>query len=388
MAEDVLKEINLSALALLQTLNLKERYEASLNEAVRMSGAQYGSIFIVKKGNFERVYSTVPAKYRVVPRKKGYTYMTFKTSEIHIMSSDILKVAHQSLYKKGVRSLILIPLSIQNQKVGVMALQSNNDHKFTGIQLDMLKLFGTMATLAIRNAEFFEETQKSIAARDLFISLASHELKTPLTTISVYAEMIAKKINSKQLPTQATAEILRSETKRLKHIVNELLEFDHISSGQLRYKWQDTNILDVLKKSIINFKSVNPSYKVIVENAIPRGMSTIQVDPEKLQQVFSNILNNSAKFSAPHIPIIVKLELHKKTITVSITDFGKGIKKIDQGKIFNEFYKATGNMKDGLGLGLYLVRRIIEKHKGTIELSSKIRQGTNITIELPLRLYD
>ena len=84
----------------------------------------------------------------------------------------------------------------------------------------------------------------------------------------------------------------------------------------------------------------------------------------------------------------MKSEIINNKMLVSFTDFGKGIKKKEQDKIFAEFYKGQGHTKEGMGLGLYLVRRIIEKHKGKIELTSKVHQGTNITIELPLRLYE
>ncbi len=388
MTEEVIKEINQSSLALLQTLDLHERYKAAVNEATRIAGAQHGTILIRKNGSFERVYSTVPARAQVAPRKKGYTYETYMTSKIHVMSPEVLREAHKSLYEKGVRSLVLIPLAIKDQKVGVLALQSDEPKHYTPLELQLFTLFGTLVTLAIRNAEFLEQTQKSVQARDLFISMASHELKTPLTTISVYADVLAKKINSRQIPSAASVEIMRSEAKRLKHIVNELLEFEHISSGQLRYKWQQVNILDVIKKSIINFKTVNPKFKVLLENKLQKGTQMIQGDPEKLQQAFSNILNNSAKFSSAHIPIIMKSEIINNKMLVSFTDFGKGIKKKEQDKIFAEFYKGQGHTKEGMGLGLYLVRRIIEKHKGKIELTSKVHQGTNITIELPLRLYE
>lgn len=387
MTEEIIKEINQSTLALLQKLDLQERYKAAVQEATRLVGAQHGTILIRKNGVFDRVYSTVPARSQLAPRKRGYTYQAYMTSTVQVVTPEKLKEDHKSLYDKGVRSLILIPLAMKDQKVGVLALQSDEPKHYSSLDLQLITLFGTLVTLALRNAEFFEETQKSIRARDLFISLASHELKTPLTTISVYADMLAKKIHSKQIPSQASIEIMRSEAKRLKHIVNELLEFEHIAAGQLRYKWQEVNIIDVIKKSIINFKSVNPKFRILVENTLPRGAQIIQGDPEKLQQVFSNILNNSAKFSSPHIPIILKVEVNRNKMLISFTDFGKGIKKKEQEKIFSEFYKG-GHTKEGMGLGLYLVKRIIEKHKGKIELSSKVNKGTSITIMLPLRLYE
>ncbi len=113
----------------------------------------------------------------------------------------------------------------------------------------------------------------------------------------------------------------------------------------------------------------------------------IQGDTEKLQQVFTNLLNNAAKFSTKTTPIVVALVSEGKYIKITVTDYGKGIRKNEQNKVFHEFFKAKGNRKEGMGLGLYIVKGIIDKHKGTIEIYSRLNKGTIMTIKLPKKLY-
>lgn len=386
MSDRILEVISKLSVELLQTVDLRQRYKVIIEKAAEIAGVNFGTIFLYKEGFLERVYSTVPSQRRARPRKRGYAFEAFISGEIQIVTPKMLEKAHKSLYDKGVKSLILIPLVSSNKKIGVVSLQSENLNVLQTHQLRALKILGSIASLSIKNSFFFDETRKSLEARDLFISLASHEIRTPLTTIAAYTALISKKVNSKKMPSINTIEIVSSEIERLKNIVNDLLEFDRIISGKFRYRWRELNILTVIKKSVINFKSANPQYKVVVENNLPRELRVIQGDPEKLQQAFSNILNNAAKFSSSYTPILIQLEKIEEKVSISFSDYGKGMRKKDQEKVFNEFYKGE-SQKQGMGLGLYLVRRIIEKHKGSIVIDSKINKGTKIEIVIPVSLY-
>ena len=152
--------------------------------------------------------------------------------------------------------------------------------------------------------------------------------------------------------------------------------------------WKDTNLLSILKRAVINFKFSYPGYKIFIENLLDRQSHVLQADAEKLQQALTNIFNNSAKFSSSLTPIVVVLWLEDGFINISITDYGRGIRKKEQNKVFSEFLKAQGNLKEGMGLGLFLVKNIIDSHHGTITLKSKLHKGTTITLRLPQKLYD
>ncbi len=384
MTNELLENVYLSSLSYLQPLTLEERYKIAVQEAIRVAGANNGSIFLLDpQGEFVRAYSDVPPGSQVQPRKSGNTRRAVEEEKLKIVQGEELKKAHLKLYNKGIKCLILIPLSFNKQTIGVLSLQAHEAKQFGNDMLGALRLFGALLSLGIRNSQLYEESIGAIEARDLFISLASHELRTPLTTISAYAGLIEKKLNNKQFPPPKSVEILRSEIKRLKNIVNELLAIEQVKTGQLRYAWKEVAILNVLKKAVINFKFNYPGYKVLLENPVHHKIVLARGDEEKLQQVFTNLLNNSAKFSSSVTPIVLTVGEDEKYVSISITDYGKGIRKREQDKVFVEFFKAKGNYKEGMGLGLFLVKNIIDKHKGKVSLTSKLHVGTTITVSLP-----
>lgn len=384
----LLEQIYRSALKFLQPTVLKERYRIAVKEAVRLVDADHGSIFLEKDGNLIRAYTNVPNAMKVQPRKNGYTYRTFTEAKIQVIKiDDEFNKVHPRFRKGGARSLVLIPLTFRKRSIGVLTLQSHKEKHFTSVKINTLNLFGSVLGLVIVNSQLFEEAQEALRSRELFISLASHELKTPLTTVMAYADQIGKRLSVGQIPNAGSFEIMRSEMKRLKNMLDEFLALDQIKSGQLRYIWGRVSILDVVKRSAINFKLSYPGYKVFIENKIPANDRIIIADKEKLQQVFTNLLNNSAKFSTKLTPIVLTLEDSGNFIAVSIADYGKGIKKKEQNKIFMEFFKGSAISKDGMGIGLYLVKNIIAEHKGKISLSSKLNKGTTVTLSLPKKRH-
>jgi len=390
MADAMLKRIYQSTLEFLQPVNLEERYKIAVDEAVKVMGADYGSIFLADKdGELVRAYSNVPQYRRAAPRKKGFAHKALINSRLYVVPAHVLKKVHKKeLYDKGVRSLILIPLSFNNKTVGVLSLQTHSDKKVSVVSKSTINLFGSLISLGIRNSQLYEQMKDAVEARDLFISLASHELKTPLTTIAAYSDQIARRVGSREMPTEKSVEVLNAEVRRLKHLLNELLEIDQIKTGQLVYHLQSVNIKQIIKRAIVNFRFSYPGYKIFVESNIDSKNSVIQGDAEKLQQVLTNLFNNAAKFSSRVTPIIVSLKKEDGYIFIAISDYGKGIRKHEQNQVFTEFFKSNDHRKDGMGLGLYLVKSIVEKHHGTVTLESKLHKGTTVTLKLPQQLYE
>lgn len=389
MADQMLKTIYLSSLEFLRPVGLTSRYRIAIEQAVKVVGADHGSLFLGNKsGQLERVFSNVPKGSQTQPRKHGFAQKSYENGKLYVVSPKTLEKVHKPLFDNGVKSLVIIPLSFNNVTIGVIALQCSSAKKMNTITKNELNLFGSLISLGIRNSQLYEITLEAVESRDLFISLASHELKTPLTTIAAYSDLIAKKVKTKVIPSEKSVDVLNAEVKRLKHMLNELLAIDQIKTGQLSYNFKDISIIHNVKRAIINFKFSYPGYKVFIENSLPQGFRTIQGDEEKLQQAITNLLNNSAKFSSNLTPIVISLNADESSISISITDYGKGIRKKEQNKVFTEFFKASGNRKEGMGLGLYLVKSIIEKHGGTIALLSKLNKGTTITIRIPKKLYE
>lgn len=383
--ENILQQIYQSSLKLLEPLSLQNTYQIIVKEATILVNGNYGSLVLKEHAGFKEVYSTLPVK--VKPRKKGFTYKTFKeqkVSLIHIPETKKYSEVHPELIKIGIRSVILIPLSYRKKSIGVLSVNSLKKEHFTKRELDILLLFGSMATLAIRKNHLHQNTIQALKTRDFFISLAVHEIRTPLTSISGYTQLLLSKLSKNpQAPETKWAQKLSEETTRLTHMTSELLQAGRIQTGRIEYELKITGLNKILDKAIDNFHFKYPKHNFIITSEIEKKRDKIVADSEKLLQVFSNILDNAAKYTPTNKKIGLIVKEKSEFFVIHIIDEGKGIAKKDLSKIFQEFYKGK-NAVQGMGLGLFLAKNIIEAHKGSISARSEVHKGTAIEIKLPL----
>lgn len=351
---------------------------------MKLVGAKYGSIFLPKNGVLERAYASSPALYQIKTRKKGKTYTVYKSKTPYILQLKGLQKIHPEFIDLGVESDIGIPLSYGNITIGVLSVLSPKNIIFTKDDLNILKIFGPLATLAIHKSHLHNELLEALEVRDLFISTAAHELKTPLTTIFAYTQLIAKDVDSKRIPKSNYIKTLSLEVIRLSKLINELLEVDRVKKDKLKFVLKKCDLLKITQRAIDDFFYIYPDYIISFKNNTGKENAFVRGDSDKLLQVVTNLLNNSVKFSPKGSKIEVLLKKTSQDCILQITDKGKGISKDDLPHIFNKFYKGLNSTKSGMGLGLYLVKHIIEKHKGKITAISEINQGTTITITLPI----
>ena len=384
VSEEILEKINQSALKFLIPLTPEETYEVIVREAVKLVKAQYGSIYLEQNGILKRVYTNFPFLKKVTIRKRGYTYKSFKTQASYVLEGEKAKNIHPELGKTSINSTIFIPLSYRGKAIGVLSIDSLRKKHFNTKELRTLKLFGSLATLAIRKTQLYSETKNALEIRDLFMTMAAHELRTPLTTISGYAQLLQKKLSSTKSTDVKLVEKLFVEIRRLTQLVNELLEVNQAKIGALRYNFKECNIQKVVERTINNFSVSYPKRKIRFQSHFKKKKPIIMGDFDKLLQAISNILVNAIKFSPVDSSILITFSQKLDCVVLRIVDQGIGITTTDLPKIFNKFYKGEDNQRSGLGLGMFMVKSIIDKHKGKISVSSTFGSGTTIKIILPL----
>lgn len=383
---NILEEVYKSSIKFLSPLSVEQTYKVFIDEAMNLVEGKYGSVLLLKKGVMHRVYSSNLILNSIKPRHKGYTYKTATSGKFKVLKMNQLEKIHPELKKAKIKYDIIIPLMNKNKSIGVFTILSNN--KFTKKQIDLLLLFSPLATLAIRKAQLYDEVNKAIETRDLFISLASHELRTPITTSYIYLQLIQRNyINNKPFDSTWVLTLL-NEMERLSAIINELLEVNQIRTGKLSYNWQECDIEEIIQRALTNFKAKYRENKIRSTFKLNKKYKKIIGDRNKLIGVIYNLLDNAAKHSSPDETISISLEFSKPTIILKIKDKGIGIPEKDMDKIFNDFYKVAGNTKPGMGLGLFLAKQIIEKHRGDISIKSKLGKGTEVQIKLPVLKHD
>ncbi|MBI2622224.1 GAF domain-containing sensor histidine kinase [Candidatus Microgenomates bacterium] len=382
MKKNALTKLNRAAVRFLVPLTPEETYKIIVQEVIGLMGARYGSLLLPKGGELERVYSSADFLYKLKIRKRGLTYRAFKNRQLTTVKTPKMFKLHPLLKKMAVKSTILSPVSYRNQSVGVLTLSFLEKRTFNQEELGLLKLFGSMASLAIIKVQLYDEAQQALENHNLFLSMASHELRTPLTAITGYTDLLRKKLLKTTLKTERRwSELLYWESIRLNQLLNELLQVQRIRIGKLQYFWTEKSIKEVLQRVLASFHFVYPQRRVFFEDRLKSEREYIVCDFDKLIQVFTNLLDNAAKFSSPDSPINVVLSQNKHYYIISVKDQGQGITQKDLDKVFIGFYKGTKD-SEGMGLGLFLVQNIIHEHRGLIKIKSKVNQGTTVEVRL------
>lgn len=380
--KDALGQIYKAGLKFLAPLSLRETNQHIAEEARKLCQADYGSIFLYQNGRLERAYTTHPNLRKVALRPKGFTYTSFKKRRPTIVDIKFKKNINPKIKEIGIKSDMLIPLFYRNKSIGVLSLLSKKSGCFTSEHLEASKLFSAMATLAIIQAQAYDEIRNALEERDLFIQTAAHELRTPLTTINGYIQMLHTKLSGADTSESRWINELLLEADRLNKLINELLTVGRIKAGILKYTFRECSLINIIKRAIHDVRFTYPNRQVVFDNKVEDKKDLVIGDFDKLIQAVINLLENAAKFSPPDSQIFIDLEPKYRNLSLKISDQGQGIAQKHLQRVFDRFYRATRN-QEGIGLGLYLAKNIIEHHRGTLKISSKINKGTTVEVKLP-----
>jgi signal transduction histidine kinase len=224
-------------------------------------------------------------------------------------------------------------------------------------------------------------------AKSGFVSNVSHELKTPLSLISLFAEILELgRVNNDDKKREYYG-IIRDESHRLSKLIDNILDFSKIEAGRKEYNFVYGDIGEIVENvvSSYHYQITNSGFelKTNIENSIP----PVLIDPDAIAQAILNLIDNAIKFSGEVKEISIEVKTRDSYLIIEIEDRGLGIQRAEQTKIFEKFYRVGNglvhNVK-GSGLGLSLVKHIIEAHKGKISVESEVGKGSRFTICIPL----
>jgi K+-sensing histidine kinase KdpD len=381
--EKTLEKIYGASLRFLEPMSLENTCEIVVKEAIKLVNAEYGSLFIYKKNQLRRYYTTSEELAKIVPPRTGNVYTTFREQKSRVITIKENEQVHPKIRSLGIRSIILIPLIYKNKSMGVLTMHSFQNKDFSENELNILLLYGSLASIAIKKNQLFNESQKAIELRDMFMSMASHELRTPLTVINGYIQMLHNRFKDQDTTEAQWVKRLYVENSRLINLVKELLEVNRIRAGQIQYFWTEQSITEICELALKQFSLHFPDRSFSFKNEIGENNPILVGDKEKLIQMIVSVLDNAVKFSDIHSHISVELFSKPAHFYIAIIDEGMGIEKEAIDRIFESFYRDEVNKNEGIGIGLYLVKNIVEQHHGTIKILSKIQKGTKVIIKLP-----
>lgn len=227
------------------------------------------------------------------------------------------------------------------------------------------------------NFQKLKEQQK-----DEFISIASHEMKTPLTTASAYLQLLEQTIDPEDKELMLLATKGYKAIERLNELVKELLDVSKIQNGRLEYNFKTFDINEIIDDTIETFRHTSSKYTISKSGLVKKKVNG---DKERLQQVLINLLSNAIKYSPANKKININITNSGDTFTVEVKDRGIGISASGIGKIFERYYREKENEDriQGLGIGLYISAEIIKRHGGQIHVESELGKGSSFYFTLP-----
>lgn len=218
-----------------------------------------------------------------------------------------------------------------------------------------------------------------------FISMASHELKTPLTSMLVFAQVLKQKLRPFQdRKAKHYLNKISEHTQKMIALVNDLLDLSRIQENLIKLESDDVNLNELVKDVVEDMQATTTSHKIMVSGRVSQK---VYIDRDRIFQVLINLLSNAVKYSPNAKKVVVRLSEQKNYAIVSVQDFGIGISSSDRSKIFERFFRVTRTYEKtfpGLGIGLYISAQIIQKHKGRIWVKSVEGKGSTFYISLPL----
>jgi PAS domain S-box-containing protein len=326
-------------------------------------------------------------------------------SELYSEFPDEMLVAaarddeHLKLLRElGVKSTMVVPLVARGRTLGAIGMISaESGHRFDKTDLALAEDLAHRAAFAVDNARLYREAQKARAeaeqanrAKDEFLATVSHELRTPLNAIVGWSHMLRR--NKFDEATLARAmETIERNAKSQARLIEDILDVSRIIMGKLRLDVHPVELAAVIEAAMDAVRPAADAKEIRLQSILDPRASPVSGDPSRLQQIVWNLVSNAVKFTPRGGRIQVRLERVNSHVEIIVSDTGQGINADLLPYIFDRFQQGDSSstrMHGGLGLGLAIVRHLVELHGGTVHASSPgVGHGTTFTIKLPMLIW-
>ena len=295
----------------------------------------------------------------------------------------------RDIVEEGMRSSLTCPLVASGKPVGFLFFSSTRAHEYRDAHTALFQEIAGQLALTLEKSRLYEEVIRFNDLKNKFLGMAAHDLRSPITVIKGYADLLTGGLmgdldDTQKKPIRAMA----AHCDKMLALINDLLDVSAIESGQLALAPQETDLAVYLKE--------NARYNILLAKAksielvleIPEGLPKVSMDPRRIDQVINNLIANAIKFSRPPSRITLRVVPREKEVAISVTDEGQGIPPGEISKLFQYFGRTSVLPTAGeksTGLGLAIVKRMVEAHGGKIGVESRPGKGSTLTFTLPLK---
>jgi signal transduction histidine kinase/DNA-binding response OmpR family regulator len=295
----------------------------------------------------------------------------------------------ESLRTLGLKSIISVPLEARGRMLGALTIaMAASNRRYDHADLPLAEDLGRRIAVAIDNARLYRAAQDSIRMRDIFLSVAAHELRTPLTSLLGYIQLVERRAERDSTIPERDRQALRvvsAQAARLSKMVTSLLDISRLQLGQLSIEPVPLDLGALATRLVEEVRPLLSRHTI--EYIGPVVPTLIGGDELRLEQALQNLIQNAVKYSPDGGAITVQVERTEAHASVAVADSGIGIPPESLPQLFHRFYRAPNvdpQHISGLGVGLYVVKEIVELHGGTVEVSSEMGAGSTFAFRIPL----
>jgi signal transduction histidine kinase len=294
----------------------------------------------------------------------------------------------QLLRDIGYSSSMLVPMKVRNEVIGALQFVATHaSRQYTEQDLELAQELAVRAAMAVDNARLYAEAQQAITVRENFLSMAAHELKTPVTSLRGFAQLLIRRLDlQKELEParlRQALETINQQSERLLHLIVRLLDLSKLEAGRLELEPEVTDLTALLEKLVEGLRATTERHTVVIN--LPNEPVQVLVDPLRVEQVVTNLVDNAIKYSPEGglIDLTLTPLPDQQLVQLRVKDQGVGIPAEHREHIFEQFYQAQHRGFAGIGMGLYITRQIIELHGGQIKVEYPDEGGTCFVVLLP-----
>ena len=221
--------------------------------------------------------------------------------------------------------------------------------------------------------------------RELFIHMVSHDLRLPLSVVQGHAQLLEEDIEALHLQDalQPSVAAIERGAQRMNGMIQDLVDSARADAGQLHLQREAVDLRVYLANLLERMRTAMAVDRLMVE--VAEDVPPVSADYARLERIFNNLLTNALKYSSPETPVRIRAQRQGEMVEVSVSDRGRGITAEDAAHLFEQFYRATGEHgPEGIGLGLYITKRLVEAHGGHIWVESEVGQGSTFSFTLPV----
>ncbi len=386
------------------SLDIRRAMRITLTWAMQQSGADAGLVGVVDDGHLQ-----VMADQGYQDELTAYPHKRLALDDFLAMRQAVYQADTQVIRRsqgesrasigilKDAQAFLVYPIRREKQVIGLMLLESRADTPWEEDVQAFLSRLSDHAAIAISNAQLFAEAQAANAAKNDFISFVAHELKTPMTSIRGYTDLLISgamgELNDGQ---ENFLQIVRANVARMATLVSDLADVSRIEAGRLRLDFQAVDMAEVIDEAVRSQRHSLDSKRQQLSVDVPDDLPAVWGDRTRLVQVLVNLVSNAHKYSPEEARIIIRAgrsanhwdpDGAPEVVRVDVEDNGIGMTEEDQAQIFSKFFRSENpeaRTAPGSGLGLNITKNLVEMQGGKIWFESEFGVGTTFSFTIPV----